>query len=452
MWPVNTFAASIASVAILCGAAAADDRAGCKDESGPPANAIAACGRLIDSGQVTGAELAATHIWRGSHQTFMGQHDGAIADYTKALNIDPGLAGAYRGRGASHEGKGDLAHALADYRMALSLQSSLNDVAEGVKRLEAKLADVDKPDADKSDSSYCIFTGKEFEKFLADCTRSIAKQLLRSEPSGILLSRYYGGRGSAFEDNGQLELALSDYEEAMRRESRGETYLYIGRARVVELMGDYDRASTLYREAIPVAGEAIRRSPNAVNFSNRFYLNLAIGDYDGAVADAGEMIRIAPMASNYNDRATAYALKGELDKAVAELATALRLDPNYGIAYVTRGWIRERSGQLDEAMDDYSLAIRLNPKSAQAYAGRSRVWEAKGRTDLARTDLETARTLDPDLDGWYVGLLGASLERGGQRERALREYEWALRINPANVQALRGRERITSAQTSANRQ
>jgi tetratricopeptide (TPR) repeat protein len=133
--------AILAACAVLPAISAmADDRAVCQDQAQPPAEAIAACGRLIDSGQLKGDELAGVYIWRGWHSTAAGQHQRAIADYTEALRLNARLAGAYRERGASLERVGDLAGAAENFRQALAIDPALQDVAEALRRVEAKLA------------------------------------------------------------------------------------------------------------------------------------------------------------------------------------------------------------------------------------------------------------------------------------------------------------------------
>ena len=52
-----------------------------------------------------------------------GMLDVALADFDRALAIDPELAGAYADRGQAYELKGERDKAIADYRKALSLKS-----------------------------------------------------------------------------------------------------------------------------------------------------------------------------------------------------------------------------------------------------------------------------------------------------------------------------------------
>ncbi len=109
----------------------------CQDVSGAYRAAVEACTSLIASGKASGDELLAAYIWRGSHLSFLGDHDKAIDDFDRAIRLDPRQALAYRGRGASLEVKGNLDRALADYRMALSLDPGLDDMPAAIQRVES---------------------------------------------------------------------------------------------------------------------------------------------------------------------------------------------------------------------------------------------------------------------------------------------------------------------------
>jgi Flp pilus assembly protein TadD len=53
-----------------------------------------------------------------------GDLDGAIADYTRALEFDSNDASLYYGRGAARQKKNDLDGALADYTKTIELDQT----------------------------------------------------------------------------------------------------------------------------------------------------------------------------------------------------------------------------------------------------------------------------------------------------------------------------------------
>lgn len=61
-------------------------------------------------------------VKRGLQRQAQGDHDGAIEDFTKAIELNPNLAKAYASRGVSKEAKGDGAGAKSDYSTSIQLE------------------------------------------------------------------------------------------------------------------------------------------------------------------------------------------------------------------------------------------------------------------------------------------------------------------------------------------
>ena len=93
--------------------AAADDLDSCARQSGDAA--IAACSRAIASGEFSGEELAKIYLNRGVEHKNRSELDGAIADYSEAIRIDPRRVAAYFNRGNAWQAKGEFDRAAADY-------------------------------------------------------------------------------------------------------------------------------------------------------------------------------------------------------------------------------------------------------------------------------------------------------------------------------------------------
>jgi tetratricopeptide (TPR) repeat protein len=68
-----------------------------------------------------GASQAAAYIARGLAYETEKDYDRAIADFGKAITLDPKNALAYFGSGSAHYGKGDYDRAVADYSEAIRL-------------------------------------------------------------------------------------------------------------------------------------------------------------------------------------------------------------------------------------------------------------------------------------------------------------------------------------------
>ena len=64
----------------------------------------------------------AAFVKRGMARQQKGEHDAAIADFTKAIELNPECVQAYASRGVSKDAKGDTAGAKADYSKSIQIQ------------------------------------------------------------------------------------------------------------------------------------------------------------------------------------------------------------------------------------------------------------------------------------------------------------------------------------------
>jgi tetratricopeptide (TPR) repeat protein len=75
----------------------------------------------IDSGELPPAELALAYHFRGADYLKIGHDDEAIADFDRALALNPSFPTVYNDRAIAFRHKGDLARAVADYGEAIKL-------------------------------------------------------------------------------------------------------------------------------------------------------------------------------------------------------------------------------------------------------------------------------------------------------------------------------------------
>ncbi len=164
-----------------------------------------------------------------------------------------------------------------------------------------------------------------------------------------------------------------------------------------------------YNRAIADFDQAIKLNPLALFFSNRGNSWRYSGDIGRALADLNRAIQLNPnQAAFYSSRGGTLREKGELDNAIIDFNKAISLAPTQALPYVGRGLTWRAKGEMDRAIADYDQAIRLNPTLYPPYVGRGLAYEGKGNIERARADYKTAISLprnvvvSRDAKQWWV--------------------------------------------------
>jgi lipoprotein NlpI len=123
-----------------------------------------------------------------------------------------------------------------------------------------------------------------------------------------------------------------------------------------------------YNLAITDFDQALRLDPNYTSaYNNRGLARREKGDYDGSIADFDQAIRLDPNHVNaYYGRGRDYYSKGQYDKAIADLDQAVQLNPKLSGAIFNRGIVYSSSRNWAAAAADFSSANQLD--SSDAYA------------------------------------------------------------------------------------
>lgn len=215
-------------------------------------------------------------------------------------------------------------------------------------------------------------------------------EMIRNDPNN---GQLYLGRGCAWEELGELEIAFSDFSEVIRLNPE-------------QAVGHYDRG-------------------NIFRYKR---------DYDKAIADYNEALRRDPKyVDAYYNRGLVWAAKKEFDKAIADDNETLRIDPKYALAYNDRGASWECKGHLDKALADYSEELRLHPKSHQAYINRARLkakWPDAGYRDAQQAVADATKACE--LTNWkkpnYLNTLAAAFAEAGDFAKAVESQTKAIEL------------------------
>jgi tetratricopeptide (TPR) repeat protein len=123
------------------------------------------------------------------------------------------------------------------------------------------------------------------------------------------------------------------------------------------------------------------------------------------------------------------------------LSEAIRLKPDFARAYCNRGLARLKKSDYEGALADLSVGIEKEADLPFCYFVRGEVHYGGGRYKEAVEDFTAGIRLSPNPQGYENR--GKSLERLGERGRALSDYQAALKMAPDNKNAQEGVKRLS---------
>jgi tetratricopeptide (TPR) repeat protein len=193
-----------------------------------------------------------------------GDFAGAIADYNKAIALQPDCAPAYFNRGNTKKAEGFLDDAIDDFDQAIELNPS-----------------------------YAIaYNNRGLTKYAKNDLAGAIADFNKAIEFDASYAGAYNNRGNAKDDKGDLEGALADYDKVIAL-NPGSASAYNNRGCVRGEKGDLDGALADYNKVIaldPSCAEA---------YSNRGNVKMAKGDRDGATADYSQATALKLQQSSH---------------------------------------------------------------------------------------------------------------------------------------------------------
>ncbi len=202
---------------------------------------------------------APAYVQRAAALINKGEHEQAIADCTRAIELDPELALAYANRGGARVNRGEFEPAIADCSRALQLDPQL------------AVAFANRGGA---------YIGKgDIERCIADCSQALALN-----PDEF---HAYVNRGVALLNKGENKQAIKDFDEAIHRQPK-LAHAYANRGIAYLNEGDLERARSDMDRAIELAPKW------AGAYVDRAMLHLMRNASDRAIADCNRAIALEP--------------------------------------------------------------------------------------------------------------------------------------------------------------
>lgn len=370
------------------------------------------------------------------------EFDAAKADFDRALAIDPKSAGAYNGRGVARSSLGDLRGGIADCTSAIAIDpdEAAHWSERGVLRWKAKeregaIADLSKAiELDPKRGPYLSNRGTmrvmlgQLELGIKDLTRATEVEPRDGKAWATLAMAYFQKR---------------DWDPTIASATRGievddkQFLAYLARSQALIEKGDLDRAAADAERAVALSGPGEDRG-----LLVRARIRTSRSDWKGAIADASKAIELKPRRGEaFKERATARCYSGDLEGALADANKAVEYIPQDPSAWDLRGGIRARRGEHPRAIKDHAKAVELSPENPFFVhnLGNSRL--QAGDLDGAIADASRALELDPAFTAAFC-TRGNAREKKGDAQGALEDLSKAVALDPHRVEYRCDRARL----------
>jgi tetratricopeptide (TPR) repeat protein len=281
------------------------------------------------SDRSTHPEKARRLVEQGNSKLDNQRYQGAIADYTEAIELDPNNATAYFKRGLAYDNIDKYQAAIADYTKAIELDS-------------------------------------------------------RDSAS-------HNNRGAVYSRVGDKQSALRDYDTAIEIDPK-YTVALKNRGNTHFDLGNYQAAIVDYERAIELDPKISLGDNYAIAYENLGDEALKQEDWKQAIQDYSKAISLGHPnpAEVYGARGWVYAEQGDYEAALLDANAVLRQNQKDAYAYDTKGYAYHHLGNYQAALENFKIALALKPDLTDAYEHRGDTYRELGNQQAAIADFRKA--------------------------------------------------------------
>lgn len=331
----------------------------------------------------------------------------AIKAYNKALEIDSTYAPAYSNRGNCYKYLGLNEKALTSFNKAISLDSTNSNfyINRGIQ-----YSNIEKYSDAISDFNTAIkLNPKDPAAYVnrgLTYKRKGAKKAISDYNYALTLdSNYisaYNNRGIIYKNQKKYDLALKDYNKAIKLAQREHTHSFFNRGILHLILKNNNLAINDFDKSIEL---------NPKDFDGYYYRGLAkfkLEKYESAVKDFSKSIFLNDsLAMSYYQRGKSYNGLKIYKKAIKDFDMVINLDSTNSNAYSQKAFAYRKSQNPEKALKDYGKSIELNPRFVNTFNTRGILYLKTGYTDSAIEDFQKVISIDNTFYYGYINLLFA---------------------------------------------
>lgn len=252
---------------------------------------------------------------------------------------------------------------------------------------------------------------------------------------------YHVQQANQLAAEGAFALADDYYVAALNERIPDHNRSVIGLRRARNLMnwGQFEACAVTLRQALALTDQYVNLVDQKTLASMHYLLAKAvaeIGEQSGTVERRAERFQ----------------------EAIGHARMAVQLDPEEGDAYAVLGITLAGQGRYSEARRECEKAVRLRPTNAEVRWYLGRILDQEGSYEEAIDALRKAIDLTPKDHRIHKAIGAVYLHRGQKGGptagedfiTSLREYDIAIRLNPADPEAHHGSGQVLEVAAAAN--
>lgn len=300
----------------------------------------------------------------------------ALAEFQRALTIEPQRAEFHFNLALAHEHKGMIEEALAAYRRVLDLQPQFRNVQNNMGLLYLRQGKLKQavtalqeeialnPGAAEAHHSLGVIYGQQGRRDLAIQEFRAA---IQARPT---YAQAHANLAHLYSKEGNLEAAIKEYERALQL-TPDMAAVHSALGDVLVRMGKVDRAMSQYKKALEIDDS---------------------------------------LAETHNNLGILYGKKRQLEEAIEQYERALELRPDHINVRLNLGATYELQGQPELAIAHYVKILEKTPGSVMVYAFLGRAYATTGKKE------EAIRSYTAFLDKWkgdpkYTEIIKRNIEK-----------------------------------------
>jgi tetratricopeptide (TPR) repeat protein len=302
------------------------------------------------------------------------KYNDAIAQLTKAIDLEPKKTDYYMLRSDAYEKNGDMSNAYEDVKRAIVFDN----------------------DADlKVSAGRLAYLMQNYNEALTYLDKALEIKHSNND---------------AYVYDIKSLIAIQDYKKALpvcekaflNRENSINYYLH---GIVLDNLGNYEPAEKSLKKAIS------KDKKNEEAYIALADLQIRTNKLDDAMDNCESLLKVNSNNTNaYVERSKIYVKRQDYPSAINDISKAIIMKPEDDQLFFIRGQYYQQFTQYQNAINDYNKVLMLNNKNAEAYYQRASCYEQVANFKSAVKDYETLASLSA-YDGKAMKLLDIAKKR-----------------------------------------